>query len=385
MNKYILSIFNENNEINLSINCLKNIIKNINYKIIKGYFINKKPLILDEKYKYYIYYDLLKDKIKICDSFILNNNKQLLFLSNEKNNENYLEIGDILPFIKFNDFEIVTIFNKKPLLFLLLNNNYYFKDFENYNIITIKKDSNDYNLINDLFNFPTKNNKYILLNTNFKIINIDYFDEELIIKNINPIISVKYTPYILLDNVINESLINKIINFYNNNEIIKQNNDYKSRNHIIPNNELELLIDNKLSRTIFPELKKIYHLDVIYREIYKICYYDSKFNGKFDTHRDSIPPHHYRKYAISLFLNDNNEYDGGNFEFPEYNITLKPNKNQALIFPCLLAHRINEVTKGTRKVLITFLGNNINKYQHNSKFILKKNYYSNITMNNVYN
>ena len=102
MNKYILSIFNENNEINLSINCLKNIIKNINYKIIKGYFINKKPLILDEKYKYYIYYDLLKDKIKICDSFILSNNKQLLFLSNEKNNENYLEIGDILPFIKFN-------------------------------------------------------------------------------------------------------------------------------------------------------------------------------------------------------------------------------------------------------------------------------------------
>ena len=223
------------------------------------------------------------------------------------------------------------------------------------------------------------------MNTNFKIINIDYFDEELIIKNINPIISVKYTPYILLDNVINESLINKIINFYNNNEIIKQNNNYKSRNHLIPNNELELLIDNKLSRTIFPELKKIYHLDVIYREIYKICYYDSKFNGKFDTHRDSIPPHHYRKYAISLFLNDNNEYDGGNFEFPEYNITLKPNKNQALIFPCLLAHRINEVTKGTRKVLITFLGNNINKYQHNSKFILKKNYYSNITMNNVYN
>ena len=43
MNKYILNIFNENNEINLTINCLKNIIKNINYKIIKGYFIDKKP------------------------------------------------------------------------------------------------------------------------------------------------------------------------------------------------------------------------------------------------------------------------------------------------------------------------------------------------------
>ena len=65
MNKYILNIFNENNEINLTINCLKNIIKNINYKIIKGYFIDKKPLIINEKYKYYIYYDLLNNKIKI--------------------------------------------------------------------------------------------------------------------------------------------------------------------------------------------------------------------------------------------------------------------------------------------------------------------------------
>ena len=65
MNKYILNIFNENNEINLTINCFKNIIKNINNKIIKGYFIDKKPLIINEKYKYYIYYDLLNNKIKI--------------------------------------------------------------------------------------------------------------------------------------------------------------------------------------------------------------------------------------------------------------------------------------------------------------------------------
>ena len=55
-----------------------------------------------------------------------------------KNNENYLEIGDILPFIKFNDFEIVTIFNK-PLLFLLLNNNYNFKDLKNIILLQSKK------------------------------------------------------------------------------------------------------------------------------------------------------------------------------------------------------------------------------------------------------
>ena len=387
MNKYILNIFKQNKEINLELNCLKNIVKNINYKIIKGYFVHKKPLVLDEKYKYYIYYNIEKNKINIVDSLIENNNKrQLLFLCNEKIHENHLEVGDILPFIKFNDFEIVTIFNKKPILFLLLNNkNYNFEDIENYNIITINKESNDYDLIHQLFNFPSENNKYILLNTNFKIINIDYFNDELIIKNINQQISVNYTPYILLDNVLNDSLINQIIEFYNNNKLIKHKTIHKSRNHVFPNKELELLIDNKLSRTILPELKKIFHLDVNYRELYKICCYDSKFKGKFDTHRDSVPPHNYRKYAISLFLNDNTEYEGGTFEFPEYNLTLKPKKNQALIFPCLLAHRVNEVTKGNRKVIITFLSDNLNKFKHNNNYIFKSNYFNNIEMNNVYN
>ena len=118
MNKYILNIFKQNKEINLELNCLKNIVKNINYKIIKGYFVHKKPLILDEKYKYYIYYNIEKNKINIVDSLIENNNKrQLLFLCNEKIHENHLEVGDILPFVKFKNLK---------LLQYLIKNQYYF-------------------------------------------------------------------------------------------------------------------------------------------------------------------------------------------------------------------------------------------------------------------
>ena len=66
---------------------------------------------------------------------------------------------------------------------------------------------------------------------------------------------------------------------------------------------LESMIDNKLSRSLFPEIKKIFYFDVEYRELYKICSYNSETNGRFAAHRDTPYPHQHRKFALSLILN----------------------------------------------------------------------------------
>ena len=112
------------------------------------------------------------------------------------------------------------------------------------------------------------------------------------------------------------------------------------------------MIDNKLSRSLFPEIKKIFYFDVEYRELYKICSYNSETNGRFAAHRDTPYPHQHRKYALSLLLND--DYEGGELYLPEYDLSIKPKANTAIVFPGICTHQVNPIISGSRKTIITF-------------------------------
>ena len=87
--------------------------------------------------------------------------------------------------------------------------------------------------------------------------------------------------------------------------------------------------------------------------------YCSKEKGHYDWHHD-IDWNAYkgtdRKLSVTLQLSNSNEYEGGNFIFDECqcpDIKLK-DKGTVLVFPSYLRHKVEPVTKGTRKSLVAW-------------------------------
>ena len=72
----------------------------------------------------------------------------------------------------------------------------------------------------------------------------------------------------------------KILKFWENNKHNTTDTKSKHRIDAYPSKQLELEIDNKLTKSLLPEMKKVYHIDVTHRENYKICCYDSAHEGK---------------------------------------------------------------------------------------------------------
>ena len=73
----------------------------------------------------------------------------------------------------------------------------------------------------------------------------------------------------------------------------------------------------------------------------------------FDTHNEGEDE---REYAALLYLND--EYDGGEINFPDINLCIKP-KTSTLIFfkgDSTLMHEVKKVKSGERKNILMFFG-----------------------------
>ena len=178
-----------------------------------------------------------------------------------------------------------------------------------------------------------------------------------------------HIPYLLIENALDEPLLKKIIDFYNTQKkdgtLIAHKHSTKDRLHVHPDGDLETQLDHKLSRSVLPELRKVFYFDVTYRETYKICSYDAVSSGRFHPHRDTPAPFQHRKYAMSLFLND--DYEGGEFLLNEYGLRLKPKANTAFIFPGINTHQVLPVTKGSRMTVITFFINTSKKPQYKMK------------------
>ena len=200
--------------------------------------------------------------------------------------------------------------------------------------------------------FP--NNKVVLTTPNLKIHRI-YNNVDEISRNEIENIPELSPPIIIVPNVISESLRDELVHYHDNSDNKKvENKGTKNRAHVFANPALTKKLDDKLSKSLFPELKKIFNIDITYREDYKICSYNSEDRGKFHAHRDSVYPYGHRRFAMSLILND--DYEGGGIIFPEYNNTpYKPEPCSAVIFPTPLYHQVLEITGGTRYVIISFL------------------------------
>jgi hypothetical protein len=75
---------------------------------------------------------------------------------------------------------------------------------------------------------------------------------------------------------------------------------------------------------------------------------------EYRTHWDSGPQNG-RVLSLICYLND--DYEGGEINFPRFNISYKPAANELLIFPSnyIYNHSVSEVTSGTRYSVVSWL------------------------------
>ena len=82
--------------------------------------------------------------------------------------------------------------------------------------------------------------------------------------------------------------------------------------------------------------------------------------GYYNWHIDSSvscekePP--VRKISMSLLLNHESEFEGGELELVEPNKKVFIKQGQAIFFASFLSHRVTPVTKGVRKSLVVWFG-----------------------------
>ena len=76
-------------------------------------------------------------------------------------------------------------------------------------------------------------------------------------------------------------------------------------------------------------------------------------DGFFKNHIDDGPAHP-RTVSIILYFND--DYEGGEIEFPNFNVLYKPKAGEVLVFPSafIYNHNIKEITAGTRYAAVNF-------------------------------
>jgi peroxiredoxin/predicted 2-oxoglutarate/Fe(II)-dependent dioxygenase YbiX len=115
-------------------------------------------------------------------------------------------------------------------------------------------------------------------------------------------------------------------------------------------------LDVLLAKRLFPELRKVYDLDVTNCARYKISLYDSADKGFHALHRDTgLPQQVQRRISVSIPLND--DYEGGWLLLPEYGpfACFRAPAGSALCFPSPLLNAVTPVTQGRQFALTTFL------------------------------
>jgi hypothetical protein len=105
---------------------------------------------------------------------------------------------------------------------------------------------------------------------------------------------------------------------------------------------------NNLERDYFDS----YNFSTSWHDGYSILKYSTgqKFTNHIDDHKDYI-----RRVSTIYYMND--DYVGGEINFPRFNISYKPKANELLIFPSnyIYNHSVSSVTKGTRYSVVSWM------------------------------
>ena len=130
--------------------------------------------------------------------------------------------------------------------------------------------------------------------------------------------------------------------------------------------------DERLDAYIFSKFKSAntefkwqYDLDCIEKIQYTKYkgYSDNQINDHYDWHRDylwSKEKRVCRKLGMTLMLSKSDNYEGGSFEFQRFEngkshiVKVDLEIGDILVFPSIIQHRVNPVTRGERRVLVSW-------------------------------
>lgn len=138
------------------------------------------------------------------------------------------------------------------------------------------------------------------------------------------------------------------------------NSDYRKTDNVIIPKEIEDQLKNSISDFWNSYLIRYYPIKLKQVETPQfLCY---NINGKYDVHNDSedfvdgrLKRLVNRDVTILAYLND--DYDGGELEFPDFGIKIKPKRNMVITFPSYyeFQHKVNPVTLGKRYTIATWI------------------------------
>ncbi|MEQ8709251.1 MAG: 2OG-Fe(II) oxygenase [Rhodospirillales bacterium] len=129
-----------------------------------------------------------------------------------------------------------------------------------------------------------------------------------------------------------------------------------SRDHVVRDPRMNNRLVDLVRRRVWPELERAFGLrEALDFEVFVIIGYHSGRRDFFGPHRDNDAARMaHRRIAISINLND--EYEGGELQFPEYSLRgYRFPAGMAAVFGCGLLHQALPPVSGERFVLTTFL------------------------------
>lgn len=184
-----------------------------------------------------------------------------------------------------------------------------------------------------------------------------------------PTVVLNQAPVLMLDRVLEPTLCSALVDHWQQgNKLVdgvasvvaanRADADIKRRADVpLDDKQLFVLVRDSLVRRLMPAILQAFHSRIVQIEMPRIGCYDVSSGGWFRRHRDNTTPYTaHRQFALSLNLNADTEYDGGQVRFPEYGRQLyRPVAGGAMVFSCSLLHEAMPVTRGRRFGLFTFL------------------------------
>lgn len=129
----------------------------------------------------------------------------------------------------------------------------------------------------------------------------------------------------------------------------------KVDNHEEIQKDLNLYLNNLFFEYFDPiekDYMNYYGIFADWHDTYGILKYGE--GQQFTNHIDDHPSYH-RRISTVYYLNEN--YAGGEINFPRFGVTLKPKANQMIMFPSTYVynHSVSPVIKGERYAVVSWL------------------------------
>jgi predicted 2-oxoglutarate/Fe(II)-dependent dioxygenase YbiX len=178
-------------------------------------------------------------------------------------------------------------------------------------------------------------------------------------------------PVLLLDRVVEPGLCRSLVDHWEHSEKSANvvgsvtgnvvNTEVKRRQDVqLDHPDLFVQLRDCLVRRVVPMISQAFHARIMVIEAPIVGCYEAASGGRFQRHRDNSSPYTaHRQFALSINLNADDEYEGGEVRFPEFGRQLyRPAAGGALVFSTSLLHEVVPVIRGRRFGVFTFLSAN---------------------------